>query len=88
MKYQEQNKIKTMNYKFFENKACEFYPCHKMDKINCLFCFCPLYNLDCGGGYKLIQGDDGKLIKDCSECTVPHSKCGYDYVIKKLGDKA
>ncbi len=35
-----------MSYKFFENKDCEFYPCHKVSEQNCLFCFCQLYNLD------------------------------------------
>lgn len=35
------------SYKFFENKECEYYPCHKdMESINCLFCYCPLYHLD------------------------------------------
>ncbi len=70
-----------MYYKFFENKNCEFYPCHNIDKINCLFCFCPLYNLDCKGEY-IIKNN----IKDCSKCNIPHNELGYDYIIKKLGD--
>ena len=50
------------HYKFFSHKQCEYYPCHQLDEINCLFCYCPLYILkDCKGNYKLI-GD----IKDCS----------------------
>ena len=76
----------NMGYKFFENKDCEFYPCHKTSTINCLFCFCPLYNLDCGGNFKMITGKNGTLIKDCSNCLIPHSENGYEYIIKKLQD--
>ena len=76
-----------MSYKCFENKDCEFYPCHKTDKINCLFCFCPLYLLDCGGGYEMIEDRDGKLIKDCSNCVLPHIDGGYERVIECLKRK-
>lgn len=45
------------NYKFFNHKECEFFPCHKTnnpDEFNCLFCYCPLYTLgkNCGGNFK------------------------------------
>ncbi len=74
-----------MGYKFFENKNCEYYPCHKAERINCLFCFCPLYGFrDCGGSYTLIKGRDDGEIKDCSACLLPHLEGGYDYVIKRL----
>ncbi len=73
-----------MSYRYFENKQCEFYPCHDIEKQNCLFCFCPLYFLDCGGNCEMIKCEDGKNIKDCSKCVVPHCHDGYDYVIKKL----
>ena len=70
-----------MSYKFFTNKECEYYPCHDLMNINCLFCFCPLYYLDnCGGIYTVLE--DG--MKDCSKCIIPHSENGYDYIIKKL----
>ncbi len=70
-----------MSYKFFTNKECEFYPCHNTDRINCLFCFCPLYNYkDCGGNFVIL--DNG--IKDCSNCNLPHSEKGYNYIIQKL----
>lgn len=73
--------IKINHYKFFENNKCEFYPCHKgLEKINCLFCFCPLYTFNnCGGNFKMING-----IKDCSDCLIPHTEKGYDYIISKL----
>lgn len=68
-------------YKFFRHKKCEFFPCHKTDDLrhfNCLMCFCPLYQLDCGGNYAFTK----EGIKDCSACTIPHFD--YDYVIEML----
>ena len=72
------------SYKFFENKDCKYYPCHKgWDKINCLFCYCPLYFIkDCGGNYRMNKD----RFKDCSECIVPHDDNGYEYVNKVLKD--
>ena len=33
------------SYRFFENKECQYYPCHKgIENMNCLFCYCPLYS--------------------------------------------
>ena len=75
------------NYKFFNHKECEFFPCHKTsdpDNFNCLFCYCPLYALKdkCGGNFKYT--DSG--IKDCSNCTLPHRRDNYDYIIGKFKD--
>lgn len=72
------------NYKFFQHKKCEYFPCHKglkEEEFNCLFCYCPLYMLQdqCGGNFKYIQG-----IKDCSNCTITHNIGGYDYVMSKM----
>ncbi len=70
-----------MKYKFFTNKECEYYPCHKFKHINCLFCFCPLYQYNnCGGNYIIL--DNG--IKDCSNCEIPHLEDGYDYIVNFL----
>lgn len=75
-----------MNYKFNQNKNCEFFPCHKMkntENFNCLFCYCPLYMLgnECEGQYKYTAGG----IKDCSDCILPHIKdVGYDHIQKKM----
>ena len=67
------------NYKFFQHTECEFFPCHKSGKVNCLFCFCPLYYLkDCGGTYTYTD----RGFRDCSNCTLPHDD--YDFVIRKL----
>ncbi|MDN5304460.1 MAG: hypothetical protein PWP46_1344 [Fusobacteriaceae bacterium] len=72
------------NYKFFQNKKCEYFPCHKNIKeenFNCLFCFCPLYLLGekCGGNYTYISN-----IKDCSNCNIPHKKENYDLITNIL----
>lgn len=72
-----------MSYKFFQNKSCEFFPCHggQASTINCLFCFCPLYpSDDCGGSFTFTD----RGIKDCSNCCVPHTEGGYDIIISKL----
>jgi len=73
------------HYKFFSNEKCEFYPCHKIGdnkKMNCLFCYCPLYALKekCGGNFRYME--DG--IKDCSDCFIPHSEKGYDYIMERI----
>jgi Zn-finger protein len=71
-----------MSYKFFQNKTCEYFACHKTENIenfNCLFCFCPLYTIkNCGGNFKILKNG----IKDCTNCLIPHYN--YDYVIDKI----
>lgn len=72
------------NYKFTQNKKCEYFPCHKgikEEEFNCLFCFCPLYMLKdkCGGNFKYTNG-----VKDCSDCLAPHSKGAYKHVMSKM----
>ena len=71
-----------MSYKFFENKDCEYYPCHKgLKEINCLFCYCPLYRIkDCGGNYRMLENG----VKDCSSCAFPHIRENYEKVIERL----
>lgn len=70
---------------FFQNHDCEYFPCHKVSDdstFNCLFCYCPLYALgrNCGGNCKYTE----KGVKDCSDCTLPHSKGGYEHIKKKF----
>ena len=45
------------SYRYFENKACKYYPCHAdIDHINCLFCYCPLYTQEnCPGTYRYLN---------------------------------
>ena len=72
-------------YKFFQNKKCEYFPCHAGadgETFSCLFCFCPLYALGdkCGGNFTYT--DSG--IKDCSACLRPHKMENYDDICAKL----
>lgn len=70
--------------RFFENRQCEYYPCHKgIKELNCLFCFCPLYNTDCPGNYSYKE-KDGKLIKSCIDCCFPHIPDNYDRLMEYL----
>ena len=77
------------SYRYFINKDCKYYPCHAMTNdsgvFNCLFCFCPLYYRegDCGGKFKILPNG----IKDCSNCLIPHTEYGYEYIINKLKEE-
>ncbi|MGM9531755.1 cysteine-rich small domain-containing protein [Intestinibacter sp.] len=74
-----------LSYRFFNNNKCEYFPCHKTndpENFNCLFCYCPLYALKdkCGGNFRYTE----KGIKDCTNCTLPHKRDNYDYIIGKF----
>lgn len=74
------------NYKFFQNRSCEFFPCHqglKDGDFNCLFCYCPLYALGdrCGGSFTYLENG----IKDCSNCLKPHRAGNYEKIMEKMG---
>jgi len=73
------------SYRFFENRACEYFPCHKgQDEFNCLFCYCPLYvKENCPGAPRYLEKNGGK-IKDCSACTFPHKPENYDRIIRLI----
>lgn len=70
------NKDKKENHSgFFQNRACEYFPCHQgvaEEEFNCLFCYCPLYALGkrCGGNFRYTETG----IKSCQECTFPHRR--------------
>ena len=73
------------NYDFFQNKACEYFPCHKgadAETFSCLFCYCPLYALgeNCGGHFTYT--DSG--IKDCSDCLRPHKRENYASISREI----
>ena len=72
------------SHRFFSNRDCEYFPCHKAPKperFNCLFCFCPLYFLpECGGRFARMENG----FKDCSDCAIPHTPEGYDHILTKL----
>ncbi len=68
---------------FFQNRACEHFPCHKgveEASFNCLFCYCPLYALGphCGGNYRYNR----KGVKDCTGCVLLHDGDGGAALVK------
>ncbi len=72
-----------MNHRYFVHQDCDYFPCHKLSEWkSCLFCWCPLYLLDCGGNFNM-----GKGIKDCTDCVIPHTEEGYDYVLRVVTSK-
>ena len=73
------------NYDFFQNSACEYFPCHQCadkERFSCLFCYCPLYALGdkCGGNFTYTK----EGIKDCSNCLIPHRRENYELVMEKM----
>ena len=72
---------RPMTQKRFSHRECPSWPCHNIEDINCIFCYCPLYYMvDCGGDFSITD----KGIKDCSRCVKPHGKDGWSYVVEKL----
>ncbi|MGD8351444.1 MAG: cysteine-rich small domain-containing protein [Nitrospirota bacterium] len=71
--------------RFFENRGCEYFPCHDMEgrRMNCLFCYCPLYHSGCPGEAEFILLGGGE-VKDCSRCDFPHRPENYDAVVELL----
>lgn len=69
-------------WKFVQNRACPYFPCHKgVDeaRFSCQFCYCPLYlKKDCGGAFVILPNG----IKDCSNCLLPH--LNYDHIMDRL----
>ena len=80
----KQEQAPQKHYSFFQNRECEYFPCHKgvpEEDFNCLFCYCPLYALgkQCGGNCHYTP----KGIKVCSDCTFPHIRENYDKIIAR-----
>lgn len=77
--------MKENSARYFNNRACQYYPCHQVEneeEFNCLFCYCPLYALgdQCGGDFRYTD----RGIKDCTACTLPHSEGGYEHVMAHI----
>ncbi len=73
------------HYDFFQNRECEFFPCHNgadSEQFSCLFCYCPLYALGdrCGGDFTYTENG----IKDCSNCLRPHRRENYAQIMKQM----
>ena len=75
------------SYRFYQNRECEYFPCHKVrneEEFNCLFCFCPLYALGSGCGGNCSYTKEG--IKDCSACLFPHIPENYEAILHKMAE--
>lgn len=77
--------MEERHYAFFQNRDCEYFPCHETkhpEDFNCLFCYCPLYALGrgCGGNFRYTEAG----IKDCSGCLFPHRRENYDRVTARF----
>lgn len=73
------------SYKFFENRECEFFPCHKgVENFNCMFCYCPMYGLEKCLGNPVYLNVKNKKIKDCSGCVFPHIPENYEKIMDFL----
>ena len=80
---------RSRDFAFFQHSDCEYFPCHAIDmeggSFNCLFCFCPLYDLDdCGGTFFYLE----RGRKDCSACMLPHHKENYGLITQRLREHA
>lgn len=75
------------SHRFFENRDCQYFPCHKgLRECNCLFCYCPLYlRVHCPGNPVYLD-KGGRKIKDCTNCTFPHQPENYDRILRLLRD--
>ena len=77
------------SYAFFQNRECEFFPCHEgieETEFNCLFCYCPRYALGegCRGNY--VYTESG--VKSCENCSFPHRRENYAAVLKRFPELA
>ena len=77
------------HYQFFQNRDCEFFPCHAgvtEEDFNCLFCYCPLYALGegCGGSFTYTE----KGVKNCKGCAFPHRRENYAAVLRRFPELA
>jgi len=75
------------NYQFFQNRQCEFFPCHQgvsEEEFNCLFCYCPLYALGkkCGG--KFFYNSVGNKV--CTGCPIPHKKESFALILSRYDE--
>jgi Zn-finger protein len=55
-----------------------------VESFNCLFCYCPLYILDerCEGAFTIAPNG----VKDCGNCSLPHEKENYGYIVEKSSE--
>lgn len=78
-------KSREHSYRFFENRACQYFPCHGgVPEFNCLFCYCPLYAMKHCPGAPEFKEKNGRRLKICTNCNFPHKPGNYDQIIELL----
>ncbi|MBR6839369.1 MAG: cysteine-rich small domain-containing protein [Oscillospiraceae bacterium] len=73
------------HYQFFQNRECEYFPCHKGVEeadFNCLFCYCPLYTLGENCSRNFVYTETG--VKSCVNCNFPHKRENYTALLKRF----
>jgi len=81
----DKSKRPKASFKYFENRDCKYFPCHKMDiqDFNCLFCFCPLYFAICPGTPRYKERNK-IMFKSCTDCEYPHRPENYKAIMDCL----
>lgn len=76
------------SYRFFENRDCKYFPCHKgVAELNCLFCYCPLYPMDNCPGTPEYRDRNGRRLKVCTNCVFPHRPENYAKIMQILKEQ-
>lgn len=75
--------------RFFANRSCQYYPCHKgITEMNCMFCYCPLYEREhCPGNPEYLEREGKPPVKSCMNCIFPHRPENYDVIMQFLRKK-
>ena len=77
------------HYDFFQNRECEYFPCHPgadPETFSCLFCYCPLYV----NTFPAIRGLTRKLSAACSataRCIALGNSAAAASAIRKTGSR-
>ena len=74
--------MRNNDFNHYQNTDCRYFPCHDTvprEDFNCLFCYCPLYFIECDGNY--VMENYGK---DCSKCTRNHDKDSWKFIVSRL----
>ena len=67
-----------------KKRKCKYFPCHERvaeREFDCMWCYCPLYEIDCAGRYEIVGKD---MVKDCTNCIMPHAKEGIKYILRRI----
>ncbi len=73
------------HYDFFQNRLCEYYPCHPgadPETFSCLFCYCPSMLWAIAAAATFTTPPNG--IKDCTHCLRPHIRENYSKILEKM----